>query len=82
MKFKVGQIVELINKKARGMGANIGARAKVTREAYKDYGYTLIDVEWIKDTRAGTQMSGGYDESLFGLVAESNGQLLFNFMYD
>ena len=77
MKFKVGQIVELI--KNHSMGAGIGSRAKV-RELY-DTGF--IDVEWIWFTKKGcAQASGRYYVGRFKLANQEGTQLLFNFMLE
>jgi len=76
MRFEVGQLVRLANKKARGMGADIGALAVVTKRS----SCGVTKVEWIRGSKAKCQGNGAYETSLFSLVGEH--QLLFNFMYE
>ena len=82
MEFKVGQIVVLENTRARGMGACIGAKAKVIQGNHSCYGLELINVEWVKDDFSGTQRKGRYQVSMFAALPKEGEQLLFNFMYE
>ena len=59
MKFKVGQIVELI--KNPFMNAGIGSRAKVVKAEYEGAGSLLIGVEWVWFINKGcSQVNCGY----------------------
>ena len=77
MKFKVGQVVEVIDKK--GIGASLGATAVVTRGVHKWHGLELIDVEW--KTNYNNQMNGGYRLGHFKPMLAKGQQLLFEFTY-
>ena len=76
MKFKVGQIVEVINK--NGMVASLGATAVVIKGHFDFYGSDLIDVVW--KTNSNNQMDGGYSSYHFKPLIRKNQQLLFSFM--
>ena len=78
MKFKVGQIVEVINK--NGMVASLGATAVVTQTDYDFMGLDLINVVW--KTNSNNQMDGGYNSYHFKPLLVKNQQLLFSFMSD
>jgi len=76
MKFKVGQIVKLINN--CGMCASLGATAVVTKANHDFMSSDLIDVEW--KTLSENQMNGAYRSYHFKLAIRKNQQLLFSFM--
>ncbi len=76
MKFKVGQIVEVVNK--CGMVASLGATAVVTKINYDWYDTVFIDVVW--KTNSNNQMNGGYMVHHFKPAIRKGQQLLFNFM--
>ena len=66
-KFKVGDIVRLIN--AHGMGASEGATAVVQGYSHYD-SVEYLELVWIKNSLCGCQMDGGYDEDNFILESE------------
>ena len=76
MNFKVGQMVEVINK--CGMVASLGATAVVTKVKHRYYGMELIDVVW--KTQSNNQINGGYQIYHFKPLIRKNQQLLFSFM--
>ena len=76
MDFKVGGIVEVINK--CGMVASLGATAVVTKVIHRYYGMELIDVVW--KTQSNNQVNGGYQIYHFKPLIRKNEQLLFAFM--
>ena len=76
MDFKVGQMVEVINK--RGMVVLLGATAVVTKVIHRYCGMELIGVVW--KTNSGNQMNGGYQIYHFKPLIKKNEQLLFSFM--
>ena len=76
IKFKVGEIVEVINK--NGMVASLGATAVVTTANYGFIIYDLIDVVW--KTNSNNQIDGGYSSFHFKPAVKKNQQLLFSFM--
>ncbi len=79
MKFRVGQIVELISNSQ--MNAQIGTKAKVTRENYNHLCCgVLIDVKWNRCGEKLTQMDGGYYAEHFKPFLQVGEQLLFGFM--
>lgn len=75
MKFRAGQIIQLINN--RNMNAMVGAKAIVISQ-----NNNYVIVKWIKGTGARSQMDGEYYPETFKLLSEPSGQLLFNFMYE
>ena len=81
MMFEVGQFVFLENTRARGMGAHIGAVAKVTKSNHFHYGHESIRVEWVRDKLSNNQSNGGYYVSMFAPFYKKDEQLLFSFMY-
>jgi len=76
MKFKVGQIVEVVNNSS--MCVSIDATAVVTKANHDFMGYDLIDVAW--KTNSGNQMNGGYPSYYFKLKSVRGEQLMFAFM--
>jgi len=73
MKFKVGQIVELVDDS--GMAAGVGATAVVT-----GVGTQYLSVKWIRNSLDDNQGNGGYCPHLFKVVSQKGKQLLFSFM--
>ena len=81
MQFKVGQIVRLKKGRlSREFAVKPGTRAKVIRENYRSPydGEESISVKWADHN---SQVDGGYGCCDFELVAEPDGQMLFDFMY-
>lgn len=76
MKFRVGQIVEVIDN--HGMAASLGATAVATKANHDWYNHELIDVVW--KTNSNNQMDGGYESYHFKSALRKGQQLLFNFM--
>lgn len=64
-KFKVGDIVELIDNDGGGMSAAIGATAIVT-----DDSFGTLRVKWL-DQKGGTQEDGGYYADRFKLKGDT-----------
>ena len=76
MDFRVGQMVEVIDK--CGMVASLGATAIVIKANHDWYDSALIDVVW--RTNSNNQMNGGYQIHHFKPLIKKNQQLLFSFM--
>ena len=83
MKFKVGQIVCLRKhgSLSRDYGAKRGMKARVVKGLYRSQwdNSLMFKLLWLDKT---TQGNGGYEIRDFEIVAEPNGQQLFNFMYE
>ena len=75
MKFRKGQIIELINN--QWMNAQIGAKAVVVSQCS-----SYVNVRWVRGTGAEAQFDGEYYPSMFKLISEAGGVLLFPFMYE
>ena len=86
MQFRVGQIVRLrLNGKlCRGYGAPRGAKATVTKANHIGFCYRdSLSVIWVRISPIKhRQEDGAYFASDFELVAEPDGQMLFDFMYE
>ena len=70
MKFKVGDIVELIDNHM-SMNAVEGAKAVVVNPYFIDKGVDYLEIEWIRDKKCKKQDNGAYFHKDFRVIGST-----------